>query len=128
MELEINGAAYSFSFGMGFLKEVNKRKEYREKTEIGELVKHMGVRVVYASLIDEDIEVLEDVLLTANKGMSPRLTAQALEAYIDDENTDIDALFEMTRDFLSKSNACKKEVQAFQKRMAEAQAAEKQKK
>ena len=50
------------------------------------------------------------MLLLANKGQEPRLTADVLEEYIEDEETDVDALFDGVIDFLKKSNVSKKKT------------------
>ena len=46
----------------------------------------------------------------ANKNNEPRVTRDLLDTYIDDEETDIDALFDKVLDFLEKTNATKKVV------------------
>ena len=79
-ELQINKSTYEFNFGMGFMREINKT-----------------------------IAVpLEDVLLVANKGFTPRLERTELDKHIEDENTDIDALFDTVLGFLENANATKK--------------------
>ena len=56
------------------------------------------------------MEALVDVLDMANKNNEPRVTRDLLDTYIDDEETDIDALFDKVLDFLEKTNATKKVV------------------
>lgn len=119
MELTINGAVYEFNFGMGFLREINKRVQTPVDGLKG-VDKNIGLQFTVASIIDGDVEALVDALDIANKGMNPRLTRQALDAYIDDADTDIDGLFSMVIDFLSKANATKKTVASLQEAIKEA--------
>ena len=119
MELTINGTVYEFNFGMGFLREINKRLQTPVDGLKG-VDKNIGLQFTVASIIDGDVEALVDALDIANKGMNPRLTRQALDAYIDDADTDIDGLFAMVIDFLSKANATKKTVASLQEAIKEA--------
>ena len=119
MELTINGTVYEFNFGMGFLREINKRVQTPVDGLKG-VDKNIGLQFTVASIIDGDVESLVDALDIANKGMNPRLTRQALDAYIDDADTDIDGLFSMVIDFLSKANATKKTVASLQEAIKEA--------
>ena len=119
MELTINGSVYEFNFGMGFLREINKRVQTPVDGLKG-VDKNIGLQFTVASIIDGDVEALVDALDIANKGMNPRLTRQALDAYIDDADTDIDGLFTMVIDFLSRANATKKTVASLQEAIKEA--------
>ena len=119
MELTINGSVYEFNFGMGFLREINKRVQTPVDGLKG-VDKNIGLQFTVASIIDGDVEALVDALDIANKGMIPRITRQELDAYIDDADTDIDGLFSMVIDFLSKANATKKTVASLQEAIKEA--------
>ena len=119
MELTINGTVYEFNFGMGFLREINKRVQTPVDGLKG-VDKNIGLQFTVASIIDGDVEALVDALDIANKGMIPRLTRQELDAYIDDPDTDIDGLFAMVIDFLSRANATKKTVVSLQEAIKEA--------
>lgn len=125
-ELEMNGQAYQFNFGMGFLREINKTTTVPVKDIPGK-VTNMGMQYAFAELLDGNVETLCDILYIANKSQSPRLTKATIDTYIDDEGTDIDALFDQVIDFLKNTNATKKEAQTVLKRVAEAQEQEKQK-
>ena len=104
MELTINGEVYRFKFGIGFLKNINKRQT--TKTPQG-VEQPIGFVTAAAGLMDGNILDLCDVLMLANETEQPRLNREILEDYLDDENTNIDQIFKGTVDFLSKSNACK---------------------
>lgn len=105
MELNIKDKFYSFRFGIGFMKDIQSR--YKETG--GNLTVQIpaGFKYQFAGMIDGDITALADILLTANKTEKPRLTAETLYEYLEDESTDIDALVAEVVDFLSKANASK---------------------
>lgn len=103
MELTINGQVFKFNFGMGFLREINKTA----KVHSGDVDKNVGFRYAVAGIIDRDPETLVDVLYTANSGQDPRVTKPLLDSYIDNENTDIEELFDTVMDFFEKTNATK---------------------
>ncbi len=106
-ELTINEKVYQFKFGMGFLREldptVTKPVEGIKGKE-----QHLGVQYAVAGIIDGDVVALADVLVRANKGLEPRVTQKEVESYIEDESTDIDALFADVLGFLKSANATKK--------------------
>ena len=108
-ELTINGQVYAFNFGMGFMREVNKKIGV-PVDGLPDVRKNMGLQYTVAGIIDGEIEVLVDALEVANKGCTPRVTKALLDSYIDDTNTDIDKLFEDVLDFLKRANATKKTV------------------
>lgn len=113
-EIEMNGTPYAFNFGMGFLKAINSRAT--EKVPNSNYTVNVGAKYLMAQVMSDDVEALCDVLMTANKGETPRLTQKELETYIEDEATDIEALFAQVVDFFGKANATKmiyKELQSL---------------
>lgn len=113
-EIEMNGTPYAFNFGMGFLKAINSRAT--EKVPNSNYSVNVGAKYLMAQVMSDDVEALYDVLMTANKGETPRLTQKELESYIEDESTDIEALFAQVVDFFGKANATKmvyKEIQSI---------------
>ena len=107
MELTINGQVYQFNFGMGFMREMNK-KVSMPVDGVKDAKKNIGLRYAVAGIMDGDVEALEDLLLVANKGQNPRVTRDLLDGYIDDENTDIDELTDTVMGFLKSANATKR--------------------
>lgn len=107
MELQIKGQAYQFKFGFGFMREIDKRQIVKAPNGTQQ---NIGFQTAVGGILDGDAQALEDVLLLANKGQEPRLTADILEEYIEDEETDVDALFNGVIDFLKKSNVSKKKT------------------
>jgi acylphosphatase len=119
MELEINGKIYTFTAGMGFLREINKTVA----TKVEGIAQNVGLRVTVANLIDGNVEALATVLQTANKGNNPRLTSAELDKYLENPETDINGLFDQVLDFLSTANVTKKTVQMIQDAVEEKQKA-----
>lgn len=107
-ELTINDVVYSFKFGIGFVREINKR-DTREVEGMSRK-QEIGLQMAVAGLIDEDPVALVDILDLANKTEKPRVTRNALDSYIEDESTDITALFAEVLDFLKTANATKTTV------------------
>lgn len=124
MELTINGQVYQFNFGMGFLREANKLVS--SSVEGTNVKKDIGARYMIARVIDGEADALVDLLDVANKGQNPRVTKAALDAYIDNSDTDIDQLFDDTMDFLGKANATKKMVAKMQEAIEEAKEQQRQ--
>ena len=116
-ELTINNAVYQFNFGFGFLRDINKT--YKSVDEKTKQERELGLQYNIASLIDGGVEAIVTILDIANKGCDPRITRQDIEKYIEDENTNIDDLFDTVMDFLSKANCTKKEVQKFMENLEE---------
>lgn len=106
-ELTINETVYQFKFGLGFMREINKQKS-KPIDGMPNETQDVGLQFAVASLIDEDPIALVDILDIANKTEKPRVTRALLDSYIEDDATDIDALFKGVLDFLCKANATKK--------------------
>ena len=107
-EITINGTVYKLKFGIGFVKEVNGRRQ----APLGNGMKEdVGLEYVIAKIQEGDILTLVDVLDLGNKyAGEPRLTRSIIEEYLEDENTDIERLFDDVLGFFEKSNATKKKV------------------
>ena len=107
LELTINGQVYVFNFGMGFLREINKDVSVPVEG-VKDVRKNVGLRYAIAGLLDGDMEDLSKVLIAANKGQSPRVTQAGIDSYIDDPDTDVDALFDEVTNCLKSANATRK--------------------
>lgn len=111
-ELTINGTTYPFNFDIRFVREINKTVQ-KPVDGFNGLKEDMGLAFNVGQVLGGDVLALVNVLEMANKGKEPRITATALEEYIDDPATDIDKLFEdVIRAFMS-ANACKKTALAM---------------
>lgn len=107
-ELTINETVYQFNFGMGFLREIDPIVTKPIDDGVKGKVQNLGLRYTVGALIDNDPEALVDVLLRANKGCTPRLTQKEIESHIENESTDLEALFEEVLGFLKTANVTKK--------------------
>ena len=120
-ELTIKGSVYQFKFGMGFMRKLNR--ELKQPVDgLKDVEQNIGLQYKIACVMEGDVEALIDILDTANVGFEPRISRDKLDEYIDDENTDIDGLFEKVLDFLRKANATKKVMQKLDKADAEQKA------
>lgn len=117
MELTINGTVYNFRFGLGFVKAANK--ESKQKVS-GGAEKENGARMLIAGIMDGDILDLEKVLNLSNATETPRITLGEIDEYLDDENTDIDAIFDDVLEGLKNANATKRTVENIRNAIAEA--------
>ena len=106
MELTINDKVYSFKAGIGFMTKANKTQ----------FVVNEGIRVdvgltfMLGNIMDGDVLALRDALVLMADG-NPKATESVINGYIEDENTDIDALFEQVLTFFESANCTKKTVQ-----------------
>ena len=121
LELTINNKVYQFNFGMGFMREANKLVS-RPVDGLPEVKKNIGLQYLVANVMDGDVEALVDVLDIANKSQKPRVSRNDLDSYIDDAETDLDALFAEVLDFLKNSNATKKVVVMLEEAIEEEKA------
>lgn len=120
-ELNIGGTPYPLKFGIGFLREINKRVQI-PMDGVPNVKNNVGLRYAVGQLIDGSVEDLLDIIYLANKTENPRITMQALEAWVDDDDTDIEAAFDDIMDFLRRANATKKEVVVVEEEAAKAAA------
>lgn len=111
-ELTINDTVYQFNFGMGFMRELDPTVTKPIEGIHGK-VQNLGVQYAVAGIIDGDVTALGDVLVRANKGFEPRLTQKELDRFIEDGDTDLDALFEKVLGFLENANVTKKTVKSL---------------
>lgn len=109
MELTIEGQAYQFNAGMGFVRKVEKLVQVPMKGVPGRM-QDTGLSYMVGSLVDGNPDALVDILFLMNEGQEPRITTNKLDEYLEDPETDIDELYEKVIDFLSNANCTKKKV------------------
>lgn len=107
-ELTINNEVYQFNFGMGFMRGLDPTVTKPIDGGVKGKVQNLGVQYAVAGIIDNDVDTLADVLLRANKDLTPRLTQKEIDAFIENEETNIDEVFETVLGFLKKANVTKK--------------------
>ena len=126
-ELTINDKVYQFNFGIGFLKDIDPTVTKPIDGVKGK-VQNMGLQYAVGGVMDCNIIDIADVLVRANKGYEPRITAKEVEAWLDDADTDIEELSEKLLDFFKSANATKKLtlnlIEVVEKEKAKAEASE----
>lgn len=105
--VDINGVAYPVRFGMNFVREINKRVTIPVEGWGGK-EENVGLRYYIAQVLDGNLEALQQVIFVANKTEAPKLNVTTINEWFEDEETDIDSVFEMVMDFLSKANCTKR--------------------
>ena len=90
---------YSFVFGFGFLKELNKQHTMASNG----LTMRLGLENTLPNLINNDVETLIEVLKLANKTETPRVTEKDLIELIE-STEDIESLFTEVLGALKESN------------------------
>ena len=108
-ELTIKDTVYPFNFGIGFVRDISKKQQ--AKNEEGVLV-DVGLQYAVLNLVDEDPIEVVNILELANKTEKPRVSKKDLEDYIQDEDTDLEALCKDILDFFVSHNATKKKTTA----------------
>lgn len=106
-ELVIKDVAYPLNFGMGFVRKLDKSVNIPVDGLPG-VKKDIGLTYAIMSLMDNDIVMLADVINIANEGQNPRLTKAAIDAYLEDESTDIEELFDKILGFFKSANCTKR--------------------
>lgn len=115
MELTINNKVYEFKFNMKFMRDVNKR--YAKEIDKG-VKKNIGLNYIVAGILDRDIETLVDVLYTSCT-TEPRITKPEIDAFIDDECEDIEAVFDQVKEGFLSANATKSATMMMLKALEE---------
>ncbi len=115
MELTIENKTYNFRFGIGFVRYLDGKSSIEQNgVQFG-----IGLETLIPNLLTGNTVTLSDCLFVANRTENPRITQEQLDNYIDNENTDIDALFEDVLKELKKSNATKKKAEMLLKEYEE---------
>lgn len=111
MELTIENKTYSFRFGIGFVRYLDGKSSIEQNgVQFG-----IGLETLIPNLLTGNTVTLSDCLFVANRTENPRVTQEQLDNYIDNENTNIDDLFDDVLKELKKSNATKKKAEMLMK-------------
>lgn len=102
-ELVINGKTYEFNFGMGFIRQIDPR----HTQNVNGITQNIGLIVEMAKIMEGDMIALYECLRMANKGFIPRLEPAEFDKWVDDPDTDIEAVFNEVMGFFANSNCCK---------------------
>lgn len=120
--LNIGGKECGFRAGFGFMKEINKTEKAKENG----VEKEVGMQMAIAGIIDGDVSDLANVLYYTSRTEEVKPTRTEIEAFIENDETDIDELFKKVLDFLKNSNVTKKKtmqlVEMWEEQLAKAKA------
>lgn len=113
MEITFKNKTYKMKAGMGFLREITKTTIQ----ETNGVQVALGLETAAVQMIElQDVPTLAMVLDLLNKHAGgPRLTSRDIDEFLEDEDTDLDALFAEVIDFLSKANVCKAKMKTVLK-------------
>lgn len=126
MIMTINGIDYRVKFGVGFVRELDKK--YYTENHAKTLKFGMGIETQVPLLLTGDIVSLSEFLYLGTYAEEKRPTPEEVDAYIDTHD-DIEGLFDSVMEELKKSNATrikvgelaaslKEEDKAFRKKSA----------
>ena len=118
MFLTINGVQYEFKATIHFMRKVNALVQ--QKVQGVKESQNIGLQYLIAQILDGDVDALITVLLALNSNKEPVLKEDVLINFIEDENTDIDDVFDKVIDFLEKANVTKTTLKRLRKLAAEA--------
>lgn len=105
MQVTINDKDYDLNFGIGFLRELDKKYFIeRNGAKFGD---SMALKI--PMLLAKDTVTLADILYTATHALKSRPSQKSIDAFIDSVE-DIEVLFDEVIEELKKSNATKSQV------------------
>lgn len=110
MVITINGTDHEVNFGIGFLRELDKKYFTQNKTGVKF---GMGAEVKIPMLLAKDVVTLSEILYTGTYADKKRPTQDKIDEYID-QAEDIEALFDEVISELKKHNATKLRMKEFQ--------------
>ncbi len=121
MLLKIKGEEYRVSFGVGFVRELDKKYYVQNNTS----VKYgLGIETQIPLLLTGDPVTLSEFLYVGTCAEEKRPIPADVDAFID-EVEDVEALFDEVIEELKKSNATKVKVGKLQNSLKEQEEAEK---
>ena len=106
---EINGKLCEFNFGLGFVREIDKRR----LVEGEDKQRHkMGLTYAIAGLMDCDYEALIDCLVIGSKyAPDETLSREAIEKWMDTEDFDLEKECNDLLDFFVKCSFTRKKTE-----------------
>lgn len=115
MQLTINGKVYNFKFGIGFIRELDKKFP----TEFDGMKFGFSLQTKVAELYAGNVAALADVLFVANFTDKERVKQAELDSFL--ETTDeLDSIFNDVISELKENNAGKKVIKTMEEKMKKA--------
>ena len=118
--LTINDTDYELNFGMGFIRKIDKTVQVPIEGLPGQK-QNAGLQMAISYVIDHNLEEIEKMLIIANEGKSPKLTTSILDAYLEDEGTDVIEFCDKVLDFLRLSNCTSEKTKLLEEAVAKTQ-------
>lgn len=113
MVLTIDGHDYNVKFGIGFLRELDKK--YFTETQSG-IKFGMGAETKIPMILTNDVITLAEFLYVGTCTEEKRPTQAQIDSFID-ETEDIEALFKEVVEELKKQNATKLTIGELEKNL-----------
>ncbi len=111
MELTIKDKVYSFKAGIGFMTKANKTQFM-----VNEGIRvDVGLQLMVGGIMDGDVLALRDALVLMAEG-NPKARESIINGYLEDESTDIDALFEQVIDFFKNVKLQRRQFTSWKKK------------
>ncbi|CAK1236121.1 tail assembly chaperone [Fructobacillus fructosus] len=122
MEYTVNGKTEEFAFDMKFIREMDRmHKISRFGMDMA-----VGLQTSLNAFLNMDsLTALSDILLGANHAAGGKLKTSDIDAFFEDENTDLDAVWEEVAKTLEEGKFTKRRVAKMQAEQAAQLAAQK---
>lgn len=115
MQLTINGTDYNFKFGIGFLRELDKKHGMeKDGMKLG-----MGLQMTVTQVLNGDILMMIDYLMAANHYEKNNIAQRDLENYIENLD-DLDNLQNQLSEELINSSVTKSKTKAAKSQLEKA--------
>ena len=110
---EINGKLYDFNFGLGFVREIDRRETIQDNNK---KTQNVGLSYAIAGLVDGDFEKYIDCMLAGNKfSNGEKLTRPEIENWMESDDFDFEKECTDLLDFFGKCNFTKKKTESVVK-------------
>lgn len=116
---EIDGKIYEFKFGIGFVRDIDKTRTVKDDDGTQRKV---GLTFTIAGLMDGDFEKLIDCLLIGNKyAGGDRLERSQIEAWLEEDTTDLEREFRDLLDFFETANFTSRKTRDIKEAVAKSE-------
>lgn len=116
MELKINGTVYTFKFGIGFVRELDKKYSIDQNG----LKFGFGLNATLPLLLSNDVVILSDILKNANATETPKISQNELDSYLETCDN-IEEVFDGVLTELRESNVSKLALKTAEENLQSAQ-------
>lgn len=114
MIIKIDGTDYRVKFGVGFVRELDKK--YYTENKTGTVKYGLGIETQVPLLLTGDVVALAEILYAGTCTEEKRPSLKQIDEYID-QAEDVEAVFKETAGELKKSNATRVKVGELEKNL-----------